>query len=226
VTHRAKRDPRRPAARILLVEDDEDTRELMAMALRGEGFAVEEATDAAEALKRLAASAFDLVITDYDMPVQTGAAMLHEAARRGLLGSAAALVITAHPEHEGVDTMEVLRKPIDLGHFLAEIAARLPQAADAATEMAPRLEAVLYVSSGSAASARARRYLEELVARMGVPGLRLDVCDVSRDARRAEQDRVVYTPTLVRRSPGPPVWVVGDPSASSVVPDLLSIVDA
>jgi CheY-like chemotaxis protein len=198
----------------------------MAMALRGEGFAVEQAGNAAEGLAHLSSGAFDLVITDYDMPVATGAAMLHEASRRGLLGSAAAVVITAHPEPEGVGALEVLRKPIDLERFLDEVAARLPDGGAAANEDVPRLEAVLYVSSGSAASARARRYLEDLVARMGVPGLRLEVCDVARDARRAEQDRVVYTPTLVRRTPGPPVWVVGDPSESALLPDLLRLADA
>jgi DNA-binding response OmpR family regulator len=223
VSDRTRRKARRPAARILLVEDDEDTRELMAMALRAEGFAVEQARDAAEGLKHLSSSAFDLVITDYDMPVATGAAMLHEAERRGLLGSAAAVVVTAHPDPRDVDTLEVIRKPIDLERFLAEVAARLPEAAPAGEE-GPHLEAVLYVSSGSAASARARRYVEALVEKM--PGLRLEVCDVSRDARRAEQDGVVYTPTLVRRSPGPPVWVVGDPSANSILPDLLRLADS
>jgi CheY-like chemotaxis protein len=223
VTHASRRPAPLRGARILLVEDDDDTRELMAMALGGEGFAVEQAADAREALAHLSSAPFDLVITDYDMPVKTGAAMLKEAAARGLLGSAAAVVITAHPDPEGVEEIEVLRKPIDLGQFLREVTARLARTRAGATgESAPRLEAVLYVSSGSTASARARRYLEDLVARTQIPGLRFEVCDVSQDARRAEEDRVLFTPTLVRRSPGPPIWVVGDPSTSPLLPDLLS----
>jgi CheY-like chemotaxis protein len=211
-------------ARILVVEDDEDTRELMALALAGEGFAVEQAADAREALAHLASGTFDLVVTDYDMPVQTGAAMLKEAAERGLLGSAAAVVVTAHPDPVGVEDVEVIRKPIDLGEFLSATAARLAsRSGPAGGEDTVRLDAVLYVSSGSTASARARRYLEEMIARLRRPGLRFEVCDVSQDARRAEADGVVYTPTLVRRSPGPPVWVVGDPSASPLLPELLTI---
>jgi two-component system chemotaxis response regulator CheY len=214
--------------RILVVEDDEDTRELMTVALRAEGFAVEQAADAAEGLACLASGAYDLVVTDYDMPVKTGAAMLKEAAAQGLLGSASAVVVTAHPAPEGVEDLQVLRKPIDLVQFLGEVTARVSAAAAATVGRVPapappHIEAILYISSGSPASLRARLRMEELVARARMPGLRLEVCDISRDARRAEADGVVYTPTLVWRAPGPPVRIVGDPTASPVVAALLRI---
>lgn len=214
-----------PGARILVVEDDEDTRELMSLALRAEGFSVEKAADADEGLAHLSSGPFDLVITDYDMPVRTGASMLKEAAGRGLLGSAAAILVTAHPEPVGVDDIEVIPKPLDLTRFLSEVGARLGRRS-ASDADAPRLEAILYVSSGSAASLRARRHVEGLLARLQVPGLHFEVCDVSRDAGRAETDKVVYTPTLVRKRPGPPVWVVGDLSASPLLPDLLRLGEA
>jgi two-component system cell cycle response regulator CpdR len=227
MTHRRKAGRTSRTARILLVEDDEDTRDLMAVALQCEGFAVEQASDAAEGLARLSSGAYDLVITDYDMPVKTGASMLKEAADRGLLGAAGAILVTAHPEPEGVEDLEIIRKPIELAEFLTEVASRLRRpAGQAGPEVsvdAPRLEAILYISSGSASSHRARRYMEDLLAGMRVPGLRFEVCDVSRDAPRAEADGVVYTPTLVCRWPGPPVRVVGDPSASMLVPDLLRV---
>ena len=61
---------------LLLVEDDEDTRELMALALGAAGFSVHTAGSGREALARLAESEYDLLVTDYDMPGMTGTEML------------------------------------------------------------------------------------------------------------------------------------------------------
>ena len=195
------------------------------MALQAEGFAVEQAGNGIEGLARLTNASYDLVITDYDMPVKTGALMLKEAASRGLLGSAAAILVTAHPEPEGAEDVEIIRKPIDLGQFLTEISIRLrrEKPAEPDAEASPHLEAILYVSSGSRASLRARRYIEALLARTPGSGVRFEVCDLARDASRAETDGVVYTPTLVRRSPGPPVWIVGDLTTNPIVPELLGV---
>ena len=213
----------RHRGRILIVEDDEDTRELVSLALRAEGFAVQQASSAAEGLACLASGAYDLVVTDYDMPDKTGAAMLEEAAARGLLRSAAAVVVTAHPDPQGVEDLEVLHKPIDLAQFLAEVTARVSVDAEADGADAAPIEATLYVNAASPASLRARRHLEALVGQARVPGLRCEVCDVARDAGRAEAARVVYTPTLVWNSSGPCLRVVGDPAQSAVVDALFQL---
>src|SRR5689334_25414882 len=85
-------------ARVLVVEDQEDVRRLLVTALEIEGHAVDEAANAVEGLRRLQAGRYDLVLTDYAMPGGTGTWMLHEATRRHLLGDAAALIVTAHPD--------------------------------------------------------------------------------------------------------------------------------
>src|SRR5688500_2439116 len=150
-----------PTARILVVDDDEDTRDLVTFALQGQQFAVTAAADAASGLAALRRESFDLVITDYDMPGQTGAEMLKQATREKILGEAAALVVTAHPEPSGVpEETPLLRKPIDLERLLVQVRTILPSAsrkpvkkaakraaAPAAPAAAPALvDLVLYVS--------------------------------------------------------------------------------
>ena len=49
------------------------------------------------------------------------------------------------------------------------------------------------------------------------------IADVSRETSEATRDRVIFTPTLVKRRPGPPVWIVGDLAHGDVVHDLLHL---
>jgi len=58
--------------RILLVEDEEPLRACMRMMLELEGHQVTEASNGAEALNIFAIGEFDLVITDFQMPVMKG----------------------------------------------------------------------------------------------------------------------------------------------------------
>jgi CheY-like chemotaxis protein len=64
----------RAAARVLVVEDTDALRLVVARALRSEGYAVAEARHGAHALDVIerAAEPFDLVLTDVTMPVMTG----------------------------------------------------------------------------------------------------------------------------------------------------------
>src|SRR5690606_23252575 len=75
----------------------------------------------------------------------------------------------------------------------------------------PRIELVLYVSSSSPASARARRNLERALAGYDAAKVSLVVVDLSRPgAESAPDDRVAFTPTLVKRVPPPRTWLLGD----------------
>lgn len=58
--------------RVLVIDDDEDLREMIQLILVGAGYAVEAATDGTEGRARLQDGAFDLVITDIFMPDQDG----------------------------------------------------------------------------------------------------------------------------------------------------------
>ena len=58
--------------RVLLVEDDEDNRELMAEVLEGAGYQVLTAANGAAGLRTLAEHSVDVVVTDVGMPGMGG----------------------------------------------------------------------------------------------------------------------------------------------------------
>ncbi len=68
--------------RILLVDDDETLRDLVASALRATGQIVTEATDGPTALKMLADEMPDIAIIDFAMPVMNGAVLASHIAER------------------------------------------------------------------------------------------------------------------------------------------------
>ena len=70
-------------ARILIAEDEEGLRSLVARALSQDGHAVVTANDGAEALEMLTREqgAFELLLTDIRMPIMDGIALALAAAR-------------------------------------------------------------------------------------------------------------------------------------------------
>ncbi|MEX5214965.1 MAG: response regulator [Nitrospiraceae bacterium] len=67
------------ARRVLVVDDSEEIRTLMACFLTGEGYLVSEACDGTEALKRLQVEPFDVVVTDFEMPGLNGLEVMAHA---------------------------------------------------------------------------------------------------------------------------------------------------
>jgi DNA-binding NtrC family response regulator len=61
--------------RILVVDDDQDIRNLMTLLLNEKGYEVKTAVNGNDALHRLEETKFDLVIADLNMPVMNGASL-------------------------------------------------------------------------------------------------------------------------------------------------------
>jgi DNA-binding NtrC family response regulator len=218
--------------RILLVEDDEDTRQLLAVALEAQVYDVVQAGDAEEGLDALRQGRFDMILTDYDLPGKTGAAMLREANALRLADGAATLVVTAHPDPEGVEEATLVRKPLDLEKFLhqvrrifesmpAQVRPPAHPSSPAPADFAERVELTLYISASSPPSLKARRNMEKLLQEFHAAEIGFEVLDLARAPERAERDNVVFTPTLVKRQPEPRAWILGDLSDPAVVTDLL-----
>ena len=72
---------RSPAEHLLIVEDDQEMRDLLRKVLEKEGYRVSVAGDGAEALSLLDGETFDLVVTDMLMPVKNGLDLLHDVHR-------------------------------------------------------------------------------------------------------------------------------------------------
>jgi|KBSSwiStaDraftv2_1062776.scaffolds.fasta_scaffold15992_4 DNA-binding response OmpR family regulator len=205
-------------ARILLVDDDADTRELMATALSRDGWQVSQAGDADGGLRLLREGGFRLVISDYELPDQTGAQLLGAAAGEGLLQSCAVLVVTGHPDPADVGSAPVIRKPFDIDALRRQVKGILDTSKAPAAPPRPAaagIELVLYVARGSPPSKVAERNARRILERHGDGAAALEVRDVAQHPEEAERDRILFVPTLVVRC-SPPIWLVGnlkDPSA-------------
>jgi CheY-like chemotaxis protein len=221
-----------PQRRVLIVEDDEDTRQLLAVALEAQAYDVTQAGDAEKGLEALRTTRFDMILTDYDLPGKTGAAMLREAFALRLLHGAATLVVTAHPDPEGVEDSTLIRKPLDLEKFLLKIrrifesmsvgpARTMAAASPSRAAEGVDVELTLYISPTSPPSMKARRNLERMIADFPAARIGFEVLDLAQEPERAESDNVVFTPTLVKRRPEPRAWFLGDLSDRRVVADLL-----
>ena len=108
-------------ARILIAEDEDGIRTLIARALRQDGHDVMTANDGAQALDVLAREqgAFELLLTDIRMPVMDGIALAYAAARQR--PAVTILVMTGYADQrERAQDLEalihdVIAKPFSLG---------------------------------------------------------------------------------------------------------------
>ena len=109
---------------IVLVEDDRDIREILAVTLEDEGFAVVTATNGLEALRiiRDLPKPPSVILLDLMMPVLDGYGFLAERRKDAALASIPVAVITAS---HGVDRRQVdtdtpiIAKPVDLPHLVS-----------------------------------------------------------------------------------------------------------
>ena len=83
---------------MLIVEDDENFCIWLASIARRLGLAVTTAVNGAEALKRLAASRFDLLISDFKMPRKDGLELIAEVRAKPETSGMYAVMLTAHDE--------------------------------------------------------------------------------------------------------------------------------
>ena len=99
--------------RILVVEDEEDLRQLYRVSLTLAGYDVEEAADGLEALRRLDEAPPDLVVLDLMLPVIGGAAVHQEIASHVLTRDIPVVIITgAAADLSDLHVACILRKPI------------------------------------------------------------------------------------------------------------------
>jgi PAS domain S-box-containing protein len=114
---RARSSPHVSALRLLLVEDNDDTRRAVARLLRGSGFVVRTASGVATALAAMASERFDLLISDIGLPDGSGLdVMRHGRDHFGLKGIAFSGYASDQDERESKDAgfAHHLAKPTSL----------------------------------------------------------------------------------------------------------------
>ncbi len=117
--------------RVLVVEDENEIRQLVVLHLKREGFEVEEAADGEVARQMLTGNDFDLVILDWMLPSLSGLELTRWMRKRPQLAQTPILFVTAKTEPEHVATGldagadDYLGKPFDTLVLMARVNALL-----------------------------------------------------------------------------------------------------
>ena len=117
------------AVRVLVVEDETEIRELMALHLLRQGYKVTEAASAEDALKELAKGTFHIHVLDWMLPGLSGVDIVDKI--KASNPTASVLMVTAKTEpqdivqglEKGAD--DYLTKPFNPGVFIARVRALL-----------------------------------------------------------------------------------------------------
>lgn len=227
---------------ILLVEDDRDIRELISTLLDLAGFAVVACDTAECGLNALREQEFDLILTDYALPRQSGVWLIQHAEAEGLIQGTPVLIVTAHPHVEGAGNYEIIQKPFDLDELVERVRQRMegdgPRRRRAASIPARMVgsrdlgggepncpepvELILYVSGQSPRSFAAVRNIKKVLERFASSRVKLTVCDLSENPNGGVEDSIAFTPTLVRRTPGPRTFILGHITNPDLLLELLA----
>ena len=111
---------------VLLVDDDDDVRDSLALVLRDEGYQVETASNGKEALDKLERMPPPgLVVLDLMMPVMNGWTTLEQMRKRQVPSPVLVVSAAVPPPPPGVSAY--LRKPVDLNQLLEKVGAAFAQ---------------------------------------------------------------------------------------------------
>ena len=116
-------EPERPAAPVLVVEDNAEVRQALVALLEGEGYRVVEATDGVSALRLLRTGEVQpcLIVLDLMMPRMSGWDFRREQSNDRRFAAIPVLVLSADPlasQAERIGAAAVLPKPADPERFL------------------------------------------------------------------------------------------------------------
>ena len=120
------------AALILLVEDDQELREVVRRGLEEEGFAVSGAGTGAEAMRRIASAAPDALVIDVGLPDADGRDLCQALRAQGLQSPVVFLTardaLTDRLAGFGAGGDDYLTKPFSLAELIARLRAALNRA--------------------------------------------------------------------------------------------------
>jgi len=229
--------------RVLVVDDDKAFGRFAMAALESRGHDVDWAGCIQQALGSLCASRYDVVIIDLRLPDGNGLQLLRDATDGGLLAESAAIILTGHDDFEAPSAIRVFHKSNNFDTFLERIgdivAATRQRRQLSGTGRAPlrrpvaldghrpskniRLELVLYTSAASEKCQRALRTVQRVLEKYEASQVSFSVRDLADRPSSGDEDSVVFTPTLVKRGPGPRTWIVGNLDQDDLLLDLFEV---
>lgn len=226
---------------ILVVDDDRAFGGLMVTALESRGHDVDWAGSVQDGLASLYARRYELVILDLRLPDGSGLQFLRDATDEGLLAQSAAIILTGQ-DFDAPSDIRVFHKSGELEPFLdrvADIVAATRRHRFSMSRPHPalsgrvldrgrapkaiKIEMVLYTRDGSDACRTALATIHRVLAQYNRAQVSLIICDLGKDPDGGDADSVIYTPTLVKRGPGPRTWIVGNLDQDDFLIDLLEL---
>jgi DNA-binding NtrC family response regulator len=130
-------------ARVLVVDDEKNIRRTLAMVLEGEGYTVEDAQSAEEAMARLADGGLDVVLLDVKLPGISGLEALERVGGRDV----PVIMISGHATIEDavratkLGAFDFLEKPLDRDRVLVSVRNALERGSMSRELRALRVEA-------------------------------------------------------------------------------------
>jgi DNA-binding response OmpR family regulator len=199
------RTPEQPAvataaasARILVVDDNEDNREVLRRRLERQGYAVEQAADGLEALARVAAAPFDLLLLDVLMPGLDGFEVLKRLKAGDTTAHLPVIMISALDDMASIvrcieaGAEDYLPKPFDAVLLRARIGASLEKKRlrDGEREYLAKVQAVIGAASAVESGSYRPGTLADIAQRDDALGRLARVFDGMAVQVRAREERL------------------------------------
>jgi CheY-like chemotaxis protein len=114
------------AAKVLIVEDNPDSREMLSFILRYEGYKVFTASDGSEGINQVKSACPDLIISDLEMPNLDGIEMVKTLRHLPEYKKVPILILSAYDNDSLNQAMQVgatqaMRKPIELDSLVTAV---------------------------------------------------------------------------------------------------------
>ena len=225
---------------VLIIDDDRAFGGFMTTALESRGHDVDWAGSIQDGLAALYARRYELVIIDLRLPDGSGLHFLRDATDKRLLTHSAAIILTGH-DFDAPSDIRVFHKSHEVEPFLDRVAdivaatrrhrfsLKAPSVLRGMAfdkgrpDKSVRIELRLYTRGGSEACRRALATIHRVLEQYNRAQVSLTICDLDTSPDGGDDDSVIYTPTLVKRGPGPRTWIVGNLDQDEFLIDLLEL---
>ena len=112
---------------ILVVDDEPHATRVLKLRLEGAGHDVVMASDGQEALEKMSAKEFEVLVTDICMPRMNGRELCEEVRKKSMNDGPYIIILTSRPEDEfrvwtrDFPNLEFMEKPVSLQRLIARI---------------------------------------------------------------------------------------------------------
>jgi CheY-like chemotaxis protein len=140
---------------VLVVEDNDTTRQRIAAALQRRGYNVSEATDGLDALRKVTAARFNAIVLDLIMPHVDGWQFRSTQMRHPELARIPTVIVTVQPLREparyALRSEDIVHKPFDDADLVAAVERACNRTRVSSPATAPEVDGLLWSKRGEIA---------------------------------------------------------------------------